>query len=177
MKNYNSNTPISEKDCAQTPPWFIASLEDLMAKEFDLDACALPQTAKAEKFYSLENDQNGLELPWAPLTWCNPPFSDIQPWLEKAWREAEYDGNTTCVIMPDNTETGYSRYALEKADTIIRMPFRLQFLRPDGTRFLDKKGKPQSPQFPCQVAIFTALGNYAPTRQFYHDFRVGFYGN
>lgn len=170
MKGYKSTTKESEKDCAQTPIWFIESVEKLYGKKFDLDACSLPTTRKCQDYYSLENGEDGLLLPWQPLTWCNPPFSDILPWLEKAFLET-LDGNHSFVIFPDNPETKYSRYAWDNADTIIRMPFRLQFLRPNGESFRDRKGKVQSPQFPCVLANFTPIGQYKSTQCFYHDFR------
>lgn len=176
MKNTTSTTPAKEKDCAQTPKWFVQSLESLLGVRFNLDVCANKATAKVDNYFSLdEKGHNGLELPWDSINWCNPPFSDIAPWLNKARAEAE-KGNFTAVIFPDNTETGYSREAFEGADTIIRMPFRLCFLRPDGTPFLDRKGKKQGPQFPCCVAWYTPLGVKAPTRTIYHDFRLGFFG-
>lgn len=178
MKNAKSTTPAKEKDYAQTPQWFIASLCSLLGiKQFDLDVCALESTKKAEKCYSLdERGENGLFLLWEKWNWCNPPFSDITPFLEKAHAESSLRGGNTAVIMPASTETKYVRFAKEHADTIIEMPFRLQFLKPDGSKFLSKKtGKPQSPEFSCLVAIFTPLGLRRPTAHMNHDFREGFY--
>lgn len=173
MKNFKSTTIEKDKDLAQTPDWFIYSLQSFIGKYFTLDVCALPSTAKLNRFYSLANGTNGLKLGWLDFNWCNPPFSNIPAWIEKAVLEAEL-GNQSCILMPDNAETVYCRMAFEKADTIIKMPFRIQFLRPDGTPFLDKNGKIQGPQFACQVALFTKIGLVAPTRVVYHDFRIGF---
>lgn len=31
---------------------------------------------------------DGLNMPWdGPRVWCNPPYSDIEPWVRKAWNE------------------------------------------------------------------------------------------
>lgn len=31
-------------------------------------------------------DANGLDQDWTgERIWCNPPFSDIAPWIRKAW--------------------------------------------------------------------------------------------
>ena len=173
MNDNKSNTPKKEKDLAQTPLWFIGSLQAYLRQEFTLDVCALPTTAKAFKYYSLEEGRDGLLLPWDRLNFLNPPFSDILPWLEKAVSEAKI-GNSTLAIFPDNTETLYSRYAAHVADTLIRMPFRLKFLRPDGTPFTDDKGRIQSPKFPVVAALFTPIGLRTETRFVYHDFRKGF---
>lgn len=179
MSKYNeSTTPESEKDLAQTPVWFIESLCDLLGIEFfELDVCALEQTKKAATCYSLaERGENCLELEWDLWNWCNPPFSNILPFLEKAVEQSSSGFKNTAVIMPNNPETAYVRYAKEWADTIIEMPFRIKYRKPSGEMFLDKKGKEQGPQFSCLVAIFTPLGIKKPNTSFmYHDFREGFY--
>lgn len=178
MKTYESNTPETEKDLAQTPMWFIESLTSLLGiGHFDLDVCALEKTKKAATCYSLaERGENCLELHWGQWNWLNPPFSDITPFLEKAVNQSLSGYKNTAAIMPNNPETGYIRYAKQYADVIIEMPFRLKFIRPDGTPFLDKKGKEQSPQFSCLVAIFTPIGSKRKNpSHMYYDFRDGFY--
>jgi phage N-6-adenine-methyltransferase len=179
MKNLDkSTTPENEKDLAQTPEWFIESLCDLLGIEyFELDVCALEKTKKAATCYSLsERGENCLELDWDLWNWLNPPFSNVLPFLEKAVEQCETGYRNTAAIMPNNPETGYVRYAKEWADMIIEMPFRIKYLRPNGSMFLDKKGKEQSPQFSCLVAIFTPLGLKKKSTSFmYHDFREGFY--
>jgi phage N-6-adenine-methyltransferase len=176
IENQSSTTPKSEKDCAQTPIWFMNSLLNLTSSScFLLDVCANKATAKSFAYYSLEEKgQNALELAWSKNSFCNPPFSNIMPFIEKAEYEAT-TGNTTTMLLPNNPETAYIRKVKEVADTIIEMPFRLKFLRPNGEPFLDKKGKEQGPKFSCLIAIITPLGLHAPKRSMYYDFREGFY--
>jgi len=169
----NTTTPESEQDCAQTPWWFIKSLEDFTSLKIDLDVCCSASTAKAADFLSLEYDCDGLKGSWDNVNWCNPPYSDVNPWVEKSYAES-LGGNTTLMLIPDKSEVGYTRLAREHADTVIHMPFRLNFLRPDGTEFLDKNSKKQGPKFPVCVYIFTPQGLKMPIRDIYHDFRVGF---
>ena len=173
MNLNNTTTPESEQDCAQTPWWFIESLESFTRLEIDLDVCCAASTAKADKFYSLDNGNDGLLSDWKGINYCNPPYSDIKPWIEKATKESK-SGSTTLMLIPDKPEVGYTRLAREHADTVMHMPFRLNFLRPDGTEFLDKNGKKQGPKFPVCVYIFTPQGLKMPIRDVYHDFRVGF---
>lgn len=172
--NKQSSTDESEKDQAQTPWWFVNSVRDFFGiDDFILDVCAEERTKKGITHYSLDNGKNGLESCWSIYNWCNPPFSNIEPWIRKAVAEANH-GLNTAMIFPANYETKYHRLAVDNADTIINMPFRLKFLRPNGEMFLDKHGKEQSPQFSCTLAWFTALGIRAPTRHINHDFREGF---
>lgn len=63
---------------------------------WDLDVAACEESHLAEKFYTKADD--GLTKPWFGRVWCNPPFSDIEPWVAKAWFEAER-GNTEVVAM------------------------------------------------------------------------------
>ena len=174
MKQSISTTKASEKNSAQTPRWFFDSLQDYLGVQFRMDVCANKATAKCEDYYSLdEHNENGLVELWYDFSFCNPPFDNIISWINKTIAEVS-DGSSVAMIFPDTPETGYSRLAFEHADTIIKMPFRLKFLRPDGAPFLDSKGKQQGPQFPCVVAWFTPLGLKVPTRTVYHDFRVGY---
>ena len=173
MNLNNTTTPESEQDLAQTPWWFIKSLEHFTSLEIDLDVCCAINTAKAETFLALELGLGGLKTPWHKTNWCNPPYSNINPWIDKSWRES-FRGNTTLMLIPDKPEVGYARFARLHADTVIHMPFRLNFLRPDGSEFLDKKGKNQGPKFPVCIYIFTPQGLRMPIRDVYHDFRIGF---
>jgi phage N-6-adenine-methyltransferase len=172
MKQTISTTKESEKDCAQTPPWLYESIQEFLGVLFVLDVCANGATAKTGYYYSLEErGEDSLKLPWSDTNFCNPPFSDIIPWIEKAKQEALL-GNSTAMIFPDNTETRYSRLAYDYADTVVHMPFRVNFLKPDGVPFLDKKGNKQGPQFPCVLVWFTPLGLKTTTRTMYFDFRT-----
>lgn len=181
VDNSNSTTPESEKDCGQTPKWLISSIESLLGNTFDLDVCCLPKTAKAKNFFSLEVDQDCLKLPWVgnaygpTLAWCNPPFSDVMTFIDRAVDQCEVHGTTTVMIIPNNPEVAYRRKLKEVCDTFIEMPFRLKFLRPDGSKFLDKNGKEQGPKFSCAVGIITPIGLRIPSRVVEYDFRAGFY--
>jgi len=171
MDMNNSTTPEPEKDLAQTPRWFVDALERYLGIRFSLDVCALKDTAKCDNYYSLQEGQDSLELDWMRYNYSNPPYSDIKPWVEKALQMA-LRGATTAMLIPDKPELAVTRRAREYADTIIHMPFRLNFIRPDGEPFLDAKGKKQGPKFPVMVVLFTPWGINLPVRDTYFDFRT-----
>lgn len=181
VDNHNSNTLENEKDLGQTPFWLIRSIESLVGNEFDLDVCCLKKTAKAKNYFTLEEDRDCFINPWVgnaygpTLAWCNPPFSNVMPFIERALDQCEQHGTTTAMIIPNNPEVAYRRKLKEVCDTFIEMPFRLKFLRPDGSKFLDKNGKEQGPKFSCAVGIITPIGLKAPSRVIEYDFRPGFY--
>ena len=175
MNMNNTTTPESEQDCAQTPWWFIKSLEHYTSLDIDLDVCCAANTAKADHYISINEGNDGLKTSYNIFgaNYCNPPYSDIAPWIKKA-QEESISGAVTLMLIPDKPEVGYSRLTRQYADTVIHMPFRLNFLRPDGSEFLDKAGKKQGPKFPVCVYIFTPQGLQMPIRDVYHDFRIGF---
>ncbi len=171
MNLNNSNTPEAEKDRAQTPPWFFDSLQKYLNLKLRLDVCAEKQTTKCEHYYSLADSFDGLSQSWDAENFCNPPYSNIHPWIEKAKKESESE-SVTAMLIPDKAEVGFTIHAREVSDTVIHMPFRLNFLRPDGSPFMDKSGKKSGPKFPVCVYIVTPWGLNMPIRDTYFDFRT-----
>ena len=58
----------SKTDQWETPKDFFDDLDALF--HFTLDACALPENAKCEKYFTPEMD--GLKQEWGGVVWCNP---------------------------------------------------------------------------------------------------------
>lgn len=53
---------------------------------FTVDAAASSENRKCDRFWTVAN--NGLLQPWAgERVYCNPPYSNIMPWVMKAWSE------------------------------------------------------------------------------------------
>ena len=64
---------IKESDHCETPNWLFKALD--MEFAFDLDPCPL----------NLAPTMDGLTLDWTDKRiFCNPPYSDIEPWVAKA---------------------------------------------------------------------------------------------
>lgn len=84
------------RDDYETPPELYLPLHAEFG--FTLDAFAVPETAKCEKFYTPKED--GLVMPWAPnVTWVNSPFGDFAPKAaRKAANEVKYFGATVVVL-------------------------------------------------------------------------------
>ncbi len=71
---------------------------------FTLDVCARAWNRKVlDHWFSPDDD--GLRQSWAKQTcWCNPPYDNIEAWLEKAERERRA-GATTALLLPNATDT------------------------------------------------------------------------
>jgi phage N-6-adenine-methyltransferase len=84
-----------------TDPAFFASLEERFGK-FTLDVAAAPHNAKCADYFTREDD--GLTRNWltpagdVSRVWCNPPYSDIRAWVNKA-HEQWTDGYCDLIVM------------------------------------------------------------------------------
>ncbi|WP_099116438.1 phage N-6-adenine-methyltransferase [Xenorhabdus ishibashii] len=111
-----SNTPKEFKDLWQTPlPLFLAL--DLEFR-FYLDAAADAQnTLRAH--YLTERD-NALECDWVSYgsIFCNPPYSNITPWVEKAAIECQKQLQPIVMLVPSDTSVGWFKLARETADEV-----------------------------------------------------------
>lgn len=66
---------------------------------FTIDAAANPENARLPRFWTRET--NALEQPWAgERIWCNPPYSRLRPWYEKAWLEIK--APLIVLLVPSN---------------------------------------------------------------------------
>ncbi len=78
---------------------------------------------------------------------CNPPYSNISSWVEKAFRETRNDNTLVVLLIPARTDTRYFHdYIYNKAE-IRFVKGRLRFENP----FVDKT---TSAPFPSMVVIF-----------------------
>lgn len=130
----------SKTDLWETPQWFFDALNEEYG--FTLDACALPENAKCEKFYTPEQD--GLKQPWHGVVWCNPPYGrNIGKWVEKGYHSA-INGATVVMLLPARTDTRwFHSYCLSNIASIMFVKGRLKF-----------GGAKNAAPFPSMVAIF-----------------------
>ena len=126
----------SATDCWETPQDFF----NVLNKEFcfDLDACALPENKKCEKYFSPKED--GLQQEWTGNVWCNPPYGrQIGKWVQKgAGAKA-----TVVMLLPARTDTKWFHdYIYGKAEVRF-IKGRLKF-----------GGQKYNAPFPSMVVIF-----------------------
>ena len=70
-----------EVDDRETPWKLFRELDEEF--HFTIDVAASKDNAKCQRFYDLE--ANGLLQDWGEeVVWCNPPYSDLAPWIAKA---------------------------------------------------------------------------------------------
>ena len=130
----------SKSDIWAIPKDFFNSLNAEF--NFTLDPCALPENAKCKKFYTPE--QNGLNQDWSgEIVFCNPPYSEVSKWVEKAYSEAKR-GAKTVMLIPSRTDTKWFHEFIYQKHEIRFVKGRL--------KFGDQKN---SAPFPSMVVVFS----------------------
>lgn len=110
-----------------TPPSIIESLGD-----FDLDPCCPNNLAwkTASRFYSLENGEDGLSLPWEGRVWLNPPYSNWVPFMKKL----KEHGNGIALIFARTETKGFFDHVWDGADSILFLKGRVKFIKHDMSK-------------------------------------------
>jgi phage N-6-adenine-methyltransferase len=156
-----------EVDDRGTPQDFWDELNERY--RFTLDVAAAPHNAKTANYYTRLAD--GLLQPWHGSVWCNPPYSGLDRWLEKAWAEwgkrHSACADTRCpvhlrtivMLLPANRpEQPWWQQHVEpyrdKPGSPLRVEFlpgRLRFIKPGATEV-----KPnERPPFGCCLLIWS----------------------
>lgn len=127
--------------------------------DFTVDVAASAENTQCKNYY--DEAANGLLIDWSgERVWCNPPYSDIRPWVEKTWSEFEQETQPWLVVMllPANrTEQGWWQDLIEprrdKTDSILSVEFlrgRQRFIHAGKTAI----GPNERPPFGCCLAIW-----------------------
>lgn len=144
--------PRPEIDDRATTPEDFARFHERF--QFTIDAAASRANAKLLRYFTVEED--GLAQSWAgERVWCNPPYSHIEPWVEKANR-----GGAELVVMllPANrTEQGWWQRHIEprrRAGSleVEFLPGRMRFIHRGETEVRPN----QRPPFGCCLVIWRA---------------------
>jgi phage N-6-adenine-methyltransferase len=126
---------------------------------FTLDVAAAPHNAKCERYFTRADD--GLEQPWiGERVWCNPPYSKIGDWVQKAHFEWVDGAELIVMLLPANrTEQGWWQDLVEPWRTNpAQRFFRVEFLR-GRMRFIKagqaEIGPNERPPFGCCLLIWS----------------------
>jgi phage N-6-adenine-methyltransferase len=125
-----SMTATNKNDLWATPWPFFLSLNEEFG--FNLDVCALPDTAKCAMFYG--PDLDGLSMPWFGHCWMNPPYSNPAPWVQKAYLTAQA-GGLVVGLLRASVDTRWFHSFVMKASEIRFIVDRVHFVMDGkGTR-------------------------------------------
>lgn len=148
----------TERDNLGTDPALFAKLDERFG--FTLDVAATPANAKCPAFYAPEHD--GLSQPWMGRVWCNPPYSQLNAWVEKAWHEwkgAEWLELIVMLVPANRPEQAWWQDHVEPHRDRPGTGLRTEFLR-GRQRFVmpgaEAIGPNERPPFGCVLLIWGA---------------------
>lgn len=149
--------PKDAVDDRGTDPELFAELSRMYGP-FTLDVAASDRNAKCERYFTIEDD--GLTQSWAgENVWCNPPYSGLDKWLEKAWREFYADPTTgiTMLLPANRCEQKWWQDHVEPFRDGNGLYLRTYFL-PGRPRFVmpgeEAIGPNQRPPFGCVLLVW-----------------------
>jgi phage N-6-adenine-methyltransferase len=122
---------------------------------FTLDVAASAVNTKCERFFSIDDD--GLAQSWAgERVWCNPPYSNIGAWVQKAWAEREGTHGIVMLLPANRCEQKWWQEHVEPyrdRDPEFRvrfLPGRMRFIKAGSTSV----GPNERPPFGCCLLIW-----------------------
>lgn len=121
---HKSDTPKGIRDLWQTPKELFNSLN----KEFNftMDVAASHENTLVNGNYWTEKD-DALSQNWRFVNWCNPPYSDIGPWVNKAILEHK-QGCTTVMLVPSDTSVKWLKRAYRSCNEVRFISGRISFI-------------------------------------------------
>lgn len=156
-KNHPQQATRDDVDDRRTPRAFFDALH--AERRFTVDAAASDANALLPRYWTRATD--GLAQSWeAERVWCNPPYSDIAAWVDKAWTAMDDEGaESVTMLLPGNRcelpwwqhyvepyRDGRCPGAAVRLCTRFLGPGRLRFAWP-AERVTPKKG--DRPPFGC----------------------------
>lgn len=123
-----SKTPAAAKDEWRTPRW----LFDWLDRRFDftVDLAASCDNALCNHYFTANCD--ALRHGWSSIYlgpgFCNPPYSNIGPWLAKAVSEARKGFTSVFLIPAPNGEDRYGDHVFGVASEVIWITGRIAFI-------------------------------------------------
>lgn len=157
-----SRTPLNERDEWRTPDWLFAWASERWGP-FDFDLAATADNARASRYFTREDDALGKD--WAAhamRAWCNPPYSDVRPWVEQAIDESQRGLASTWLIPAFRGDVYHAEITQRYASEIVLISPRVAFVTPagspkagntGGSMFVHFNGQPAPPDHLARITI------------------------
>jgi phage N-6-adenine-methyltransferase len=128
------NDAATRRDDWETPLWLFKGIEERWGP-FTADAAATQQNSKCEVTFA-----DGLTCSWhGHRVWCNPPYSNIGAWTQKAVAE----GVHAVLLLPSYTGTEWWCRDVMQADEVVCIRKKFPFV-----------GAEHNAPFYCVLAIW-----------------------
>lgn len=124
--NIISKTPESERDSWRTPQYIFNYARKIVGL-FDYDTACTHRNKMAHPVWAGFDHNDALLVDWEGLLWCNPPYSNIGPWIDKA---ISSNAITVMLIPSPNGENYYQKLIDHSHEIAIQG--RISFIGADG---------------------------------------------
>ena len=94
-----------------------------------------------------EGDPDGLKIEWGTSTFCNPPYSNVALWIEKAYNESKKGKKVVMLINAITDTVAFHKYIYGKAELRF-IKGRLSFIN------AEEPTKKQPNVKPSMIVIF-----------------------
>lgn len=157
----------SSSDEQYTPRWVIDAARRVLGR-IDLDPAssdAAQTVVHARTFYTQADD--GLIRPWAGRVWCNPPYSDPEPWVRKLIAHHRAGDVPAALLLLNIAGTPeWARLLWNGGFPVCILAERIEFRRGDGQT---RKNKNMYDQFIWYIGrqkrrFATAFGPFGAIR-------------
>jgi phage N-6-adenine-methyltransferase len=120
----------TSKQDVRTPKAFLDAVKlRLGIDAFTVDLAASKSNTVAKQFYSERS--NALVQPWnlsdGGFNWLNPPYTDIRPWVQKAYEESRL-GARTALLLPAGVGSNWWRDWCHPKARILLLNGRITFV-------------------------------------------------
>jgi hypothetical protein len=127
--------PDGDGDEWYTPRKVLDAVAALAADGIDLDPCYAPRSlVDARHVIDARSGGDGLRDSWPGdgLVWCNPPYSDVEPWLRRCCNASV--SRDVVLLIPMRPETkAWQQWVWGSGAVVVIHTGRLSFVATDGT--------------------------------------------
>lgn len=140
-KYHNTKTPDDQRDYWRTPVQFF-NFAKIQFFNFDVDLACNTNNSLCDLglYHDCGVDSLGEEwIDWGRYGWCNPPYSKIKPWLEKAIDQRD-KGFSSVFLIPTPNGESRDQIIVEESNQLVYIQGRVPFIS-------SVTGKPASGSF------------------------------
>lgn len=135
-----SHTPKELRNRWQTPLSLFAPMDAEFG--FYLDAAADENNALCSRYLTEKDDSLSVDWNSYGAIWCNPPYSDIQPWVNKAAEQYKKVLQPIVMLTPADQSVGWFKLALETVDEVrVITGGRISFIDPSTNKPVNGNNK------------------------------------
>ena len=161
-----STTPLDERDEWRTPAWLYAWAAERWGP-FDFDLAASDANALCDRYFTRADDAllaGKLWRDFACNAWCNPPYSDVRPWIERAIDQSQNGLASTWLIPAFRGDVYHAECTQRYAAEIVFIAPRVAFIgadgkpkagNTDGNMLVHFNGQPAPPDHLARITIET----------------------